>query len=89
MGDSEIVPSGVEGGIWGISSPSHAFTCPSESARRRILGDLRAPRLQESSQAHAAINTLFFSEKVHINILFNTNAFSVPLPSLSTTCAEF
>lgn len=63
MVDSGIVPSGVEGGIWGISSPSHAFTPPPEPAPRRIQGDLRAPRLQESSQVHAAINTPFLLRK--------------------------
>lgn len=52
MVDLEIVPSGVEGGISRISSPSHAFISLSESVWCCIQGTLRASRLQESSQMH-------------------------------------
>lgn len=50
--DLEIVSSGVEGGTYRISSPSHAFISLSESVWCCIQGPLRASRLQESSQMH-------------------------------------
>lgn len=67
---------------WGLSSPSHAFTPPP----RRVQGDLRASSL---TGARLPLTPCSPQKKCILILFFNTNAFSGPLPILSTTCAEF